>query len=633
MNFPLESLLSAKQILDPKLAGDEIFFVSDIAGSYSLYKMNRNGGFPEALLPSGTALQNPHLMDGYLYEIFPKLKKIIVMMDKNGDENYQPNIIPMDGGIPEPLFGTTYQGQKVICTLADDKANIIYFARDDRKNPGYTTSQVKLEGKHEQILHWSKYGCFPACHSKNHEFTILIEGYIAGDSVIYKIDNSTKALTLISGTPYENRKKDEKFTRHDFRGAELFENKLLISTTDYNDLGGLALLGLDGSGYEPVKITGLQHTGKGEFTGHKYLEDNYFTLSYNIDGVTWIYEAIFTLKDRTMKVTKCLVGQGVLSNGIDVGNNHQRTPKGFEYVVSFTKASSPVQIYYISPDNKSIKITNEKALGIQEKFLSSGESANYKSFDGLEVSARLYLPSKELNYKPPYPLVEYVHGGPQGQERPDFTWFSMPLIQYLTLNGFAVFVPNVRGSTGYGLKYMKYVDHDWGGDDIKDHIEGLKMLEKDSRIDSTRRAVVGRSYGGFMTLSLISRHPELWKAGCDMFGPYNLISFVERLPPSWKEFFYIAIGNPDNPEEKKFLDERSPKTYIDQVTAPLLVIQGRNDPRVVVAESQDIVDRLSNQEKTVEILLFEDEGHDVIKFKNKVICYQKIVDFFKKYLM
>ena len=96
----------------------------------------------------------------------------------------------------------------------------------------------------------------------------------------------------------------------------------------------------------------------------------------------------------------------------------------------------------------------------------------------------------------------------------------MPLIQFLTLRGFAVFVPNVRGSTGYGLNYTKQVDRDWGGQDRLDHVHAMtKILPKDKRLDVKRAAVVGRSYGGYMTLMQAGRHPELWSAACDMFGP------------------------------------------------------------------------------------------------------------------
>jgi dipeptidyl aminopeptidase/acylaminoacyl peptidase len=188
----------------------------------------------------------------------------------------------------------------------------------------------------------------------------------------------------------------------------------------------------------------------------------------------------------------------------------------------------------------------------------------------------------------------------------------------------------VRGSSGYGLKYMKLVDRDWGGDDVKDHLEGLKKLEKDSRIDSTKRAVVGRSYGGYMTLTLAGRYPELWKAACDMFGPQDLIKFVNRLPETWKTGMYLAMGHPE--KDRDLLIERSPSTYMKNIRCPMLIIQGKNDPRVLEIESREVAELLKANNVDVELLVFEDEGHDVLKFKNKVVCYTKITNFFKKHL-
>jgi dipeptidyl aminopeptidase/acylaminoacyl peptidase len=263
--------------------------------------------------------------------------------------------------------------------------------------------------------------------------------------------------------------------------------------------------------------------------------------------------------------------------------------------------------------------------------LSAGEDASFTSFDGLRVSARLYLPHESLGFAGPRPLVYYLHGGPQSQERPDFAWFSMPLIQFLTLRGFAVFVPNVRGSTGYGYDYMSRVVRDWGGQDRLDHVHAMTdVLPKDARLDVTRAGVVGRSYGGYMTLTLAARHPELWAAAVDMFGPYDLIGFAGRVPETWKPFMAFLMGDPET--EKDFLIERSPGTYVEDIACPLLVIQGKNDPRVVEVESRELVDKLRGMGKDVDYLMFEDEGHDVLKFENRVTCYDAITDFFVGHL-
>ena len=124
----------------------------------------------------------------------------------------------------------------------------------------------------------------------------------------------------------------------------------------------------------------------------------------------------------------------------------------------------------------SCRQTNERILGIAPHLLAPGEDASYTSHDGLRISARLYMPAPELGFEGKRPVIFYIHGGPQSQERPDFTWFSMPLIQFFTLNGFAVWVPNVRGSSGYGISYMKRVDHDWGGLDRLDHVAAVELL-------------------------------------------------------------------------------------------------------------------------------------------------------------
>ena len=207
----------------------------------------------------------------------------------------------------------------------------------------------------------------------------------------------------------------------------------------------------------------------------------------------------------------------------------------------------------------------------------------------------------------------------------------MPLIQFLTLNGFAVFVPNVRGSSGYGLSYTTQVDRDWGGKDRLDHVHAMQqVLSQDSRLDVHRAAVVGRSYGGYMTLTLAGRHPDLWQAAVDMFGPFDLFTFLERIPETWKPYFSLTIG--DAEKDRDLLIERSPRTHLGQLGCPMLVIQGKNDPRVTAQESLDLVENLRAAGKTIDYLQFDNEGHDVLKFENRVRAYNAITDFFKRYL-
>lgn len=628
LSFRIESLLSARLFMSPQLVGDRIYFMSDLSGRLSLYAMGKGGSVPEPLLPPDIALQNPALMSGESFYVFPKLKKILVMIDRDGDENYQPCFIPIDGGIPEPLFGDQFKGQQVHCSRCDIDKNIAFFQVDPRTDPNHRTYRVDLQTQKLEDLGRSLYGNWVAGVNKDHSKFILIDGYTAGDHVLYLRERGDKERSLLFGKPIEVRDKDEVVPLNSIHSCCFTDKGLFFVTSIFEDTYGLGYFKLDKPAeVQPVTIKGTAHKGMGELEYLQHLKDNRYLLVYNIDGCSWAYEGTFDEKKLLFKINGVICGKGTLSNGVLQSLKYDKKSNG--YVVAFSTANAPTQLYTIK--GKKVRVqTNERILGIPKELLSTGEDASYTSHDGLRTSARLYLPSPKLGFTDKRPVVFYIHGGPQSQERPNFAWFSMPLIQFFTLNGFAVFVPNVRGSSGYGLKYMKQVDRDWGGKDRLDHVEAFKFLSSDKRLDMNRAGVMGRSYGGYMTLTLAGRHPELWKAACDMFGPYNMFTFIERIPETWKTYFYMALGHPE--KDKELLTERSPKTYLHQLACPMLVIQGRNDPRVREAESADLVNELRAQGKQIEYIVFENEGHDVLKFENKVKCYNEIVAFFRKHL-
>ncbi len=636
-HFPIESLLSARLLLKPENVNDRIYFLSDMSGVLSLYSMDKKGSIPEPLLPGGLALVNPHLQPGDNYHAVPKLGKLLVMIDKMGNENYQPCLIPDSGGIPESLLGGKYENEQIACIHFDKERDIAYFFRDNRKTPDIECLKVNLETGEVVSLGTSIYGNVCNGVSSDHSTVILADQYTAGDVILFYRTPSMTERKLLYGVPLEQRK-GQQVPLTGIGWCNFVDNDkgLFFTSTIFHDAGGLTYLRLDDpSKPVDVPVRGLQHSGQGEMVGLRKVENDVFVLEYNIDGASWVYEGTFHSGTAPFfQAQRVLVGTAPLSGGVVLGLEWQvinQNPLQVEHVLSFTKANSPSQLYLIpGAGQPARRLSSERVLGIPDEYLSPGEDASYTSFDGLRVSARLYLPSPKLGYKGPRPLVEYVHGGPQGQERPDFTWFSMPLIQYLTLNGFAVFVPNVRGSTGYGMKYMKWVDKDWGGKDVQDHVEGLKRLEKDPRIDSKRRGVVGRSYGGYMTLTLAARHPELWKAAVDMFGPYDLPAWLARIPPTWQTAFRLSLGDPE--KDKDFLVERSPKTYMNQLSSPLMIIQGKHDPRVPEPESAQLVADLRKDGVQVDYLVYEDEGHDVLRFKNRVNCYNTITEFFRKNL-
>lgn len=629
--YPLQSLLSARQFVSPQRVGDRLYFISDMSGRLSLYSMRVGGSVPEPLIPPDVALPNPHHLDGAVaYRVLPSLGKILLMLDRDGDENYQPVFAPIDGGLPVPVFGDRFAGQQVFCTFCDAERNLAIFNVDPRTSPQMEGILANLATLELTSLGTSLYGNFAVAHSDDFSTILLADQYTFGDVVWYLWRKDEGERRLLFGLPLDQRTEGQVVQPNGLGNAEFIgdEGVLFVSAL-FNDHYGLAYFRLDAPDQlHEVAIQGTIHRGAGELVGLKASTSGRHVLLYNIDGVSWVYGGSFDRYNLIFRIDRILVGQGELSDGVLESIAIDQTTG--TAALSFSQATSPSQLYVLDAEDNLARQTNERILGIPQHLLARGEDYPYTSHDGLRISSRLYLPAAELGYNAPRPVIFYIHGGPQSQERPDFTWFSMPLIQFFTLNGFAVWVPNVRGSSGYGLSYMKRVDHDWGGLDRLDHIAAFELLCKDERLDMKRVGVMGRSYGGFMTLTLAGRHPELWKAACDMFGPYNLFTFMERIPEAWKTYFYMAVGHPE--KDREFLTERSPSTHLHQLACPLLVIQGANDPRVVERESRDVVEQLRAQGKEVEYIVYHDEGHDIIKYPNKVDCYTRITEFFKLHL-
>ncbi len=629
-------MLSANLYLAPQLAEGRIYFISDLSGRLSLYAIDEGGSMPERLLPADIGLLTPELVNGESFVALPRFGAIVVMVDNNGDENQQPCLIPIAGGDPEPLFGDRFRGQQVMVLDLDQDGHGVLLV-DPRTRPELESYEFDMSAPDRGLtmLATSKYGAIPVAAAADRERYLLIDEYLPRDNTVWLWERSTGQRRLLRGVPPEDRTDGQEPPREGFaRGWFISDHGVLSESFAFSDLGGLAYLPVDAPDQlAQVRIDGLRHAGTGEFTGLSHLAGNRFALWYNVDGASWGYAGVFDEPSKTFTVQEVLYGTGELGGGVV---EHSSYDEGSDqFVASFSSAAMPAQIAVLGkPDGGDTRpvrfVTRNRVVGLDPSLLCPGEDASYISHDGLRVSARLYLPAESLGFGGPRPVVYYIHGGPQGQERPDFTWFSMPLIQYLTLRGFAVFVPNARGSSGYGQEYMQRVDRDWGGQDRLDHVAGVAHLRNDPRVDASRIGVMGRSYGGYMTLMLAGRHPDLWSAAVDMFGPYDLPVWVTRLPEAWQTYFHLALGHPDRDRDE--LIARSPRTYLGDLAAPMLVIQGANDPRVTKSDSDDLVKELRDAGKQIDYLVFEDEGHDVTKAANKVRCYTAIADFMAEHL-
>ena len=294
------------------------------------------------------------------------------------------------------------------------------------------------------------------------------------------------------------------------------------------------------------------------------------------------------------------------------------------------KSTSPSNKYlYDFQSGDLTQLTNTLNPEINPDDLVAGKVVRYKSFDGLDIPAIYYEPhSASGNNK--VPALVWVHGGPGGQSR--VSYFS--LIQYLVNHDYAILAVNNRGSSGYGKTFYKMDDKKHGDVDLKDCIHGKEFLASTGVIDTNKIGIIGGSYGGYMTMAAMTFTPEEFAAGVNLFGVTNWIRTTRSIPPYWESFkkaLYDEMGDPYT-EDSVALYKKSPLFFAENVTKPLMVLQGANDPRVLQVESDEIVEAVRNNDVPVEYVLFDDEGHGFVKKENEIEGYGKIREFLDKYL-
>jgi dipeptidyl aminopeptidase/acylaminoacyl peptidase len=253
------------------------------------------------------------------------------------------------------------------------------------------------------------------------------------------------------------------------------------------------------------------------------------------------------------------------------------------------------------------------------------EVVRFPSEDGLSVGGLLYRPGAATGR---LPVVLHIHGGPEAQARPVYD----PLIQGLLARGIGVLAPNIRGSGGRGLRYQRLIYRDWGGGDVGDLAAAAAFLGGLDWVDADRLGVFGASYGGFATLTCLTRLPDRWRAGVSICGPADLVADVRRFPPTWRRRVPGWVGDPDDPADRALLSERSPLLHAEHLRVPLLLIHGENDSRVPVTASERMYARLVELGKQVEFVRMAGEGHWNLHRENRSAEVDLILNWFSTHL-
>ncbi len=260
--------------------------------------------------------------------------------------------------------------------------------------------------------------------------------------------------------------------------------------------------------------------------------------------------------------------------------------------------------------------------------LGNAKVIRFKSFDGLEIPAVYYKPPNASS-KNRVPAIVKVHGGPGGQARVGYRAST----QFLVNHGYAVLDINNRGSSGYGKTFQTLDDQAHGEGDLDDCVWAMNWLKKQNHIDGNKIGILGGSYGGYMVMAALAFRPDAFDVGVNLFGVTNWVRTMKSIPPWWeaaRESLYKEMGNPHTQEE--YLYSISPLFHAKNITKPVLVLQGANDPRVLQVESDEMVEAVRAQGVPAEYIVFPDEGHGFAKKKNQITSNKAILNFLDQYL-
>ncbi|MFU8803348.1 MAG: S9 family peptidase [Bradymonadaceae bacterium] len=299
-------------------------------------------------------------------------------------------------------------------------------------------------------------------------------------------------------------------------------------------------------------------------------------------------------------------------------------PDSAKLIVTVSRPNDSTDIWTVAAaTGETTRWTRSSLAGIRRDAMVEPELVHFESFDGLEVPAFYYKPAGPG----PFPVVIEIHGGPEAQRRPVF----MSSLQYFVQSGFAVLSPNVRGSRGYGQAYMALDDVEKRMDSVRDIEAAHGWLIEHGQADPNKIALLGGSYGGFMVLSAMVTFPDLWAAGVDIVGIANFVTFLENTSEYRRHLRESEYGSLER--DREFLTSISPLTHIERIDAPLMVIHGRNDPRVPVSEAEQVAGAVRNRGQDVELLIYDDEGHGLAKRSNRLDAYPRVADFLRRHLL
>jgi dipeptidyl aminopeptidase/acylaminoacyl peptidase len=639
--FGIERYLNIRSAGSPTFSanGDRVAFLTNITGTPQVWMVNAQGGWPDQLTYYTDRVD--------FVEWSPDGAGLVFGKARGGDENAQLFWMTPDGSDIRQLtdapkirhnFGRWSQDGRRI-SYASNKRNPNFFDIYVMDVGSGREEMVYQQDGSNGVAAWSQDGRYMVVSHTNEQLSL--------DNDLFLVDTQSKQSQLL--------------TQH--QGSAQFGNVwfsrdgryIIFGTNDNREYYQLARMDL-----QTKRVETLDDASWDLDASQLSADGRMIAYAINRDGFSELYVRE-VMPDGTLGAKGApvsLPGKGIIG-ALEFSHDNRRL------AFSFNSARYNPDIWVYDLGSRALtQLTHSSRAGIPQSTFVEPELVRFKSFDGREIPAWYFrpqvaaatttgvVPGVQVTVTPSgnntstinvtagnagvatvtlgaggqLPVIVSVHGGPEGQERPGFS----SIYQYFLSRGYGILAPNVRGSTGYGKTYTHLDDVRNREDSVKDLAAAVEWLRTQGGADPRRIAVMGGSYGGYMTLAAITLYPELWAAAVDTVGIANFESFLKNTSGYRRKLREVEYGSLER--DLEYLRSISPLYRVDKIRTPLFVIQGKNDPRVPYTEAEQIVEALRRRNAPVEYRLFDDEGHGIAKLSNRLIVYPLVANFLDRYM-
>lgn len=578
-------------------AGDAVLLHSDETGVFNLYKLSLATGEKTALTQSTEDAV-------FAEQFFPQDDRVLFSGDKGGNELDHLYVRELDGSVRDLTPGEKLKAQFMRFTR---DGSAFYVATNERDPKYFDVYRYSSKDYARELVYKNTDGMQPAVLSSDGRWLALNRSNNNADSDIFLIDLQSKDKKAVHVTPHDG------YAQHE---AATFtpDNFGLIYTTDANGEFAQAIRYNMAGGKRDTLIN-----AEWDVSFVYFSEDGRYMVSgINADASTDV-RILDVVNNKSLALPE-------LPEGDLRGISFSRDSKRMVFYVN--SDTSPSNLYVYDMDSKPARqLTQALPKGVNEQDLVKSQVVRYPSTDSLEIPALLFKP-QQATADNKVPAVIYIHGGPGGQTRKGYN----PSIQHLVNHGYAIIGVNNRGSSGYGKTFFHLDDKQHGEKDLEDIVAAKKYLQTLDWVDDDKIAVMGGSYGGYLTMAALAYTNE-FAAGINIFGVTNWVRTLESIPPWWASFrdsLYAEMGDPAKDKER--LRRISPLFHAGNIKVPVLVVQGANDPRVLQVESDEMVAAIRANNVPVEYVLFPDEGHGFVKKTNRIRASDAYLKFLNDYL-